>query len=330
MCCALFVVLALGACSSEDEPTSPTSAPPTIYFWEARVPLGFSDFQAVGVAAKDTLFLAIANDPYYDTTDVLKTTLVSYDGGEVWQYGGSLKDTIYHALQKYDQTFYAVSDQSIFKSTDGKTWTLSTWAGTGDSTRCGCVLFDIARGSSGFVAVARRYLAFSQDGNSWGLISSVDITNDNVWFTRVTFDGSRYIVLARNFTKNRTEFYESPDGLTWSMLGSLPLTSMNDIVWSDSGFVAVGDTGSLYTSKDAVSWDPVDVGTLADLRFVEWGNGQYIAGGTYGTLLVSNDGSGWKAQSHNDQHTLLAANWTGDRYVVVGENVILVTYLPLN
>ena len=323
-----LTVLWLGACSSNDTTTAPvTAVPPTQYFWDTRVPVGFADFQAVGVATKDTLFLAITNDPNYDETDPIKTTLVSWDGGEQWQYGGNIKDTVYHALKNFGGTFYAVSNQSVFKSTDGITWLPTTWAGTGDSTRCGCTLMDIAHGTNGYVAVALRYLGFSSNGISWVLVPRPLITGDNVFFSRVTFDGIRYIVLAQNFTRDSTQFYQSTDGITWTVRSSLAATDLNDLVWSDSGYVAVGETGGLYTSKDAINWHSVDIGTLADMTFVEWGNRQYIAGGTDGTLLVSNNGVTWRAQNVHDQHTLLAAYWTGVRYVVVGENVILVTVL---
>ena len=90
---AMITIFAVSSCSSEDEPTGPSNPPPTEYFWETRVPLGFDDFQAVGVATKDTLFLALTNDLNYDSANAIKTTLVSYDGGEEWQYGPRLSIT---------------------------------------------------------------------------------------------------------------------------------------------------------------------------------------------------------------------------------------------
>ena len=89
---SMAAILICACSSSDEEATKPTTAPPVDYFWETRSPIGFSDFRAVGVATKDTLYLAIANDPQFDENDPPKSTLVSYDRGDKWDYGANLTD----------------------------------------------------------------------------------------------------------------------------------------------------------------------------------------------------------------------------------------------
>ncbi|MEI6861142.1 MAG: immunoglobulin domain-containing protein [Verrucomicrobiota bacterium] len=100
----------------------------------------------------------------------------------------------------------------------------------------------------------------------------------------------------------------SPKGGVKAPLGSVTIvayeaTSLQDVAWNGSLYIAVGNAGTILTSTDGLSWVPRNSGTAANLLAVVWDGAQWVVVGTLpatGTsgespsiTLISPDGVNW-------------------------------------
>src|SRR5438046_632598 len=89
---------------------------------------------------------------------------------------------------------------------------------------------------------------------------------------------------------------------TWTVLTSLPTGNrMNGVIYGNSEFVAVGESGIILTSPGGTNWVVRGSGTSAYLSAIAYGNGQFVAVGDLGTIVASADGVNWaERQSGTD------------------------------
>lgn len=69
---------------------------------------------------------------------------------------------------------------------------------------------------------------------------------------------------------------------------------VQDLVWANDQFVAVGKNGLVMTSPDGMTWTTHRWRSADDLSVVTWDGHQYLAAGKVGLLLSSPDGMTWK------------------------------------
>jgi len=69
---------------------------------------------------------------------------------------------------------------------------------------------------------------------------------------------------------------------------------LQDMVWGNGQYVAVGKNGLVMTTPDGVTWTTRRWLDTDDLKAVAWGAGKYIAVGTLGLVLISQDGITWE------------------------------------
>jgi hypothetical protein len=76
-----------------------------------------------------------------------------------------------------------------------------------------------------------------------------------------------------------------------------PPTTGNDLLavrWCGTGFVAVGESGSILASETGTGWRQVPSPVDTTLETLAFDGRQWVAIGKSGTLLTSPDGSGWR------------------------------------
>ena len=113
----------------------------------------------------------------------------------------------------------------------------------------------------------------------------------------------------------------SPDGVTWTRANAnTAFGNLQDVVYSQSRYVAVGDTGRIFTSPDATTWTQRTSGSTAQLLGVGASPTLFFTAGTSGALLTSLDGTTWTARPSGITSTLRGAAFGNNRYVVVGDN----------
>ena len=210
-----------------------------------------------------------------------------------------LKDSIDNECEWFDATyasnkFVAVGHQGHYGgqgvaaySTDGKLWTES-----GIYT----IPNGISYGNNTFVAVGERpdgiCIANSNDGTVW--------TTDGV---KYSFDGITY---------------------TNSLSSTNSLVTLNDVVWGNNKFVAVGE-GKFLSSSDGINWtiSQNDSASFQNLAGVFWANNLFVVVGGNGTIFTSVDGVDWMKRVSSTDVNLYDVAFGNNEYLAVGDNRIL-------
>jgi hypothetical protein len=96
-------------------------------------------------------------------------------------------------------------------------------------------------------------------------------------------------------------------------------TGLNDVIWSGSLFVAVGDVGKIVTSPDGITWTSRTSGTTQRLHGVYWDGSRFLAVGDGATILSSANGTSWSTlHTGAAEAWLQAVSYSGTRYVAAG------------
>lgn len=126
--------------------------------------------------------------------------------------------------------------------------------------------------------------------------------------------------------------FTSPDAVTWTERPSGVSQVLNDVIWANGRFVAVGNGGTVLTSADGASWvlqqvpaavEPVLRGVAASGdRYVAVGSQWSTANSTYQELiLTSPDGVTWSKSTESLSMYLHDVIWSGTKFVAVGSQV---------
>lgn len=102
-------------------------------------------------------------------------------------------------------------------------------------------------------------------------------------------------------------------GSQWSRIETN--RTLEDVVWFNGRFVAVGPAGTILTSPDGETWRRETSGTTGDLHAVSSGP-IVVAVGDAGTILASVDGATWKLRQPPRFQLFSDAAWVGGRFVV--------------
>ena len=112
--------------------------------------------------------------------------------------------------------------------------------------------------------------------------------------------------------------YTSPDLIAWSPQVSGTPRHLRGVAYSGSTYAAVGIAGTILTSSDAVNWVPHAWSTETSFFDVCWGDLGFVAVGSMGTIITSTDGTAWKVRESGVLNWLYGVAWAEARYVVVG------------
>lgn len=183
----------------------------------------------------------------------------------------------------------------------------------------------------------RDSVATSPDGFNWTL------SKTNCWLRSATWGDGKYVAVGYRDYASRTQHKitgivcSSPDGNNWKVLQETPhgySWYLNDIIWSDTQFVAVGEPSIILTSPDGYNWTartpvPNIVGYYTS---VVWTGSQYVAVGLdqgigidLSAVLTSPDGVAWETRKTVGKTELTDVVWTGKLLVAIGKNGLILT-----
>jgi hypothetical protein len=129
-------------------------------------------------------------------------------------------------------------------------------------------------------------------------------------------------------------------GITWTLRPLMRFNSfLDDVVYGNGLFVAVGCSGTALTSPDGVDWTQrtsegndlfgVTYGDLFlavdDLFGVTFRKGLFVAVGWCGTILTSPDGVDWTEQTSPTRNDLFGVTYGKGTFVAVGWNGTILT-----
>ena len=129
-------------------------------------------------------------------------------------------------------------------------------------------------------------------------------------------------------------------GITWTLRTPMRFNSfLDDVVYGNGLFVAVGGSGTILTSQDGVNWTlrtsegndlfGVTYGDLFlavdDLFGVTYEKGTFMAVGWRGTILTSPDGVDWTEQTSPTRNDLFGVTYGKGTFVAVGDYGTILT-----
>jgi len=162
------------------------------------------------------------------------------------------------------------------------------------------------------------------------------------WEYTITMPGATPIV------KNSSVSYKINDNLEWTAITDTAFNSnasdvknsIQDIVWGNNMFVAVGGSmlykkdkfkgygeSKIAYSPDGITWTAVTNTTFKDkelIRTVAYGDGKFVAGSSKGNLAYSQDGVNWTAVKKTTSVKLIRDIAYGNgKFIAVGGSKIL-------
>lgn len=194
-----------------------------------------------------------------------------------------------NAIRFFNNTFTAVGNNGlIISSTDGTSWTTATstaavnlngvayngdlyvavgengtilksgdrmiWENPNIDINIGTVgLNDVISYSDKFIAVGNNgIIVTSTDGNSWSRISQVLTSPGNL--RKVTCNADKTLLAAISSTG---KVFTSANGIAWTARTSGVTVELNDIIFTENKYMAVGDAGTILTSVNGTTWTKI-------------------------------------------------------------------------
>ncbi len=104
--------------------------------------------------------------------------------------------------------------------------------------------------------------------------------------------------------------------IKWNKNVDIGIDCFYGIAQSSTGIIAVvGEDGVIKTSADGIKWKGIKSGTTEKLKSITWANDRFIAVGE-GVILTSYDGEEWLAVSSVSLNSVV---FTGNRFIAVGK-----------
>ena len=126
----------------------------------------------------------------------------------------------------------------------------------------------------------------------------------------------------------------SPDAnITWNIRNNADniAGNINDINWSDFRFIAVTNNGKALIWGNHEEPTLVDTPVTTALNNLVYGTGKVVAVGNGGTILVSTDsGQTWTSVQSGTTENLMAINYNGSEFLIVGNNGVYLRSVDAN
>lgn len=228
--------------------------------------------------------------------------IVTSPDGTTWTSRTSNMTGYVQRLIYANSIFVAVGDSGLCStSSDGVTWTARTVSiFAANSAR---PIIDVTYDNSKFVAVGRTFTSSSianthastsSDGITWTDTTSLRQGMQNL--LTAAYGAGKYVAGGDDGM-----MVISTDLTTWipTICGFEPQAStIRQIIFANSVFVAVGDNGKLSSSADGVTWTARTSQFGADhINGVLYEAGVFVAYGAAGKISTSTDGATWVAQT---------------------------------
>lgn len=182
------------------------------------------------------------------------------------------------------------------------------WQPRASSTRAR--IEEVVHDGSRFLAVGRRVILSSADGESWSARR-----------TELGLQG-----LARSpgvyVSSERGALLHSVDGVDWDRAPVPGLGFVSRIRYLNAQFLALAEEGMILSSLDGKRWTQRSSGTGETLNALAWTGSRFLGVGEHGALVSSSDGQRWRRGPRltGSLHAVAAGRvGTQLRLVVVGE-----------
>jgi len=213
-------------------------------------------------------------------------------------------------------------DGYIATSTDGITWVERT---NPQNLNLSTVAFNnglfVAAGESS-AGGPITYIATSTDGITW-VDRSPAVFYGNC--SKVIWGNNEWIIIS-------SVVLTSPDGITWTQIGSTSVSLYSDLVWDGKNYVATYQAGvygdGIYVSPDGDIWTGKPTPHDTPLRAIEYAQGVYVATGdefaSQTVILTSKDATDWtniNVPANVPSTRMTAITFINNKFVIVGQNV---------
>ncbi|HTR43718.1 MAG TPA: hypothetical protein VMH87_19065 [Pseudomonadales bacterium] len=99
--------------------------------------------------------------------------------------------------------------------------------------------------------------------------------------------------------------------------------TLNDIIFTNGTFFAVGNFGVVDTSFDATNWTQTISATSNQLNSIICADGKFVAAGVNGTVETSADGTNWVLQTSGTTSALNSVTYGNGKFVAVGSGAVI-------
>lgn len=242
--------------------------------------------------------------------DGVKWTLVKKDAnGILWGGFQRIKDRYYIAGTK------TVSGQQVNvyrTSKDGFKWTDVKVAGTAADFSLRDAVYD----GKQYVAYADSNVYASADGVNWK--SAKHVYRVPPYLYRSAIGNGRMVIVGGGSGEDWGYVTIDSKGKVNHDMTNSPDT-LFDVIWTGSGFFAVGRNGVMMTSKDGIAWKKTASPAKENLTRIIRANGTYYVTGSNGLIMTSTDLKTWKKQKTNTTAGIDAIAWNGKSFVAGGD-----------
>ena len=294
--------------------------------WASRTLPGATNDHYFGGITTNGTRLVITGAAYDYSANVQVPVIYSSTDGESWTQEslptsvGAVYDVAWNGTQ-----FAAVGSLQvgsayvtyILTSPDGRVWTSRS------SALQGVALYNVIAAGTSFVAFDHTKDCYvSADGITWTKrpAGALGVVVSGAW------DGSKFVGVGGAITNSAAL-------AAFSQVASPTTVRLNEIVFANGQFTAVGGNGTIYTSPTGVTWTKRSTGfdRFADLNSVTWAGNQFVAVGSTAftsepTLIATSpDGTSWTPVANTLKKELNGVAFSGSTLVAVGRNGAIAT-----
>ena len=147
----------------------------------------------------------------------------------------------------------------------------------------------VGYGNGRFVALAGQSRMTSPDLVNWSIT-----TTPHSHYAVAFGNGQLVSVGEGNSTFSNGFVSVSMDGSRWLSQTTPSQVFLNDVIYAQDKFVAVGGNGTIISSTNGIHWvNRTPDSTTAQLRGITYGNGAFVAVGTSSSVRYSTNGESW-------------------------------------
>ncbi|MVM29138.1 T9SS type A sorting domain-containing protein [Spirosoma sp. HMF4905] len=187
---------------------------------------------------------------------------------------------------------------------------------------------DVGAAQSGWSAWIRRFLFSCLFGLTMLTArAQTDWTNrpqvTSQIFADIAYGDGKYVAVVGNDNK---VIRSTDQGFTWTTQDVGASGAMYAIVYANSQFVAVGNSGHIITSTDGLTWNAHESGTNQHLRDITYNSySGFVAVGFNGAIVMSVDGQTWVPRNSGTTQRFNGVAYGSGKLVVVGDGGLIMT-----
>lgn len=288
--------------------------------------------------------LSVATAGYHSSTFIVSSSssrqvAISTDQGNTWTYNANTGVNSFtpSRILSVGSTVYLLGG-NVAKSTDnGVTWTnsgsMSAALGTARGAATDGSKIVLAGITSGGTQLATGY---SLNGTTW--IAGNIPSGVSGALNGCAYGNNIYVAVGQPSSR----CYTSPDGINWTYTDNLRLAvgdrQMNDIVYGNGKFVAVGQSNKIASSTNGTTWvaetGSSDYGNTTDINKVIYVDNKFVAFGPNGKVQTNTNNGGWINQTG-----LTSAGWavgigspspaSSNTTIIIGGGVYVSNGIPI-